>query len=155
MEAIKKIGRLHELKKEKEELKKQLDALVAPLQNQLHALEVEEEEIRSFLEEEAIQNGQQAASKTGTKTSLSYPGLGSVSVTEKEEWDITDKDEAKAIVLENPVFVDAQKIDVDKKAFVKIALEIQKETGDLVSCVGKVKKRTTRITLAKIGEEEE
>lgn len=140
MDAIRKFGRLHEIKNEREELKRQLAALDA-----------EEEEIRKFLEEEALQKGE----KKGNKSSLTFNGLGSVSVKEQEQWVITDKDEALQIVQENPIFFEAQKISVDTKSFLKIAQSIYKTSGDLVSCVGKETKRTTRITLAKLEENEE
>ncbi|MFE8701023.1 hypothetical protein ACFYKX_10380 [Cytobacillus sp. FJAT-54145] len=152
MSAI-KIGRLHEITKESEELKAKLEALMKPLKEQLDALTEEEKSIREELAEDAKQHGESKKSKSGDCKSLSYPGLGTVSVTVKEDWELVDTTAAKELVETNPIFFAAQKVDVNKKEFIKIATEVFKETGELVPCVQKVSKETTRITLAKIEDE--
>jgi len=145
--AIQLLGRLHEIAKEKEakkaavaEILKQADGL----KGELKELEEEEAQIRKALEEEALKT-------SGRK--LSYPGLGSVSVTQKEVWEITDMEEARAIVQENPAFFSAQRIEVNPEEFIRVALEIFERTGDLVTCLQKVTKTSTRVTLAKLEEE--
>ncbi|MFT9488315.1 MAG: hypothetical protein ACH0QD_13265 [Tepidibacillus sp.] len=146
MESVKKIGRLHEIKKEREELKQKIEELTQPLMAKLISLDEEEQTLRGELAEDAF---------TNHKGKLSFLGLGSVSVSEKEEYVITDEKEALAIALENPAFLAATDPKLNKKKFLEIALETYKQTGDLVSVVKKQTKRSTRITLAQLEENAE
>lgn len=153
--AIKQLGRLHELTKEKAELQQKLEEVIAPFKAELERLSEEDTAIRLELEALALQDGASKTSSTGTKYSLSFPGLGSVSVTEKEAWEIKDEKEALAICLDNPAFFEAADQKLNKKRFIDTALEIQKKTGNMIDIVEKVTKQSPRITLAKIEDNEE
>lgn len=162
MEAIEKFGRLIELQKEKEQLLEEKERIVAkweailnPLKDQLNELQHEEDALRNALIEEALQNGQKKVTPQAEKATLAYPGLGSVSVTKKEVYEITDLSEAEAIIKENVAFLGAQKIGLNKKAFVEIALDIYQQTGQMVQCVDKVPQVKGVIRLQKMEEEEE